>query len=232
MATSKSAGKKAGHRAADPVAVIGLAEIVAAGANGIYTSPEVHSSLLEAGLVEINTAMTNEAGEIATRATQAGIESLDKGNSNADNTNSQTAETGTTKKVKTMFQIKKGFSALNITIKGRGRGGKVYPFEQLEIDEYFFVANSEDKPNAVKSLASTVSCATARYAVGTGEFKTVKVKDYQTDEKGEKVKTADGKFVVIGEHDEQREVMRETRKFVVRSGEEDGVNGAFVTRVA
>ena len=200
MATSKSAGKKAGHRAADPVAVIGLAEIVAAGANGIYTSPEVHSSLLEAGLVEINPAMTNEAGEIATRATQKGIESLDTGNGNGNGDNahteatSETAVTGETEKVKTMFQIEDNVPVP--AISGRGRGGETYPFEQLAVGQSFFVANSEDKPNAAKSLASTVSSATARYAVASEDGAT------KTNKNGETVP-----------------VMVETRKFIVRSVE-------------
>ena len=198
MATSKSAGKKAGRRAADPVIVIGLAEIVAAGANGIYTSPEVHSSLLEAGLVEINPAMTNEAGEIATRATQKGIESLDNSNGNGNNApteaTSETAVTGKTEKVKTMFQIEDNVPVP--AISGRGRGGETYPFEQLQVGQSFFVANSESKPNAAKSLASTVSSATARYAVPSADGAT------KTNKKGETVP-----------------VMVETRKFIVRSVE-------------
>lgn len=198
MATSKSAGKKVGRRAADPVAVIGLAAIVAAGANGIYTSPEVHTPLLEAGLVEINPAMTNEAGEIATRATQKGIESLDTGNGNGDNApteaTSETAVTGKTEKVKTMFKIEDNVPVP--AISGRGRGGETYPFEQLAVGQSFFVANSESKPNAAKSLASTVSSATARYAVPAEDGRT------KTNKKGETVP-----------------VMVETRKFIVRSVE-------------
>ena len=203
MSNRKSAGKKT----AATVAVIGLAEIVAAGANGMFVPESVYAPLVEAGLVEINSAMVNEAGEIATRATQAGIESLDKGNSNADNTNSQTAETGKTEKVKTMFKIEDSIPVP--TISGRGRGGNVYPFDQLEVGQSFFVANSEDKPNAAKSLASTVSSATARYAVASEDGAT------KTNKKGEVVP-----------------VMVETRKFVVRSVEENGVKGARVWRTA
>lgn len=211
MATKKSAGKKT----AATVVVIGLAEIVAAGANGIYTSPEVHMPLIEAGLVEINPAMTNENGEIATRATQKGIESLDNGNGVADNatseTQTETAETGTTQKVKTMFKIEDSIPVPTISGRGRGggRGGNVYPFDQLEVGQSFFVANSEDKPNAAKSLASTVSSATARYAVASEDGAT------KTNKKGEVVP-----------------VMVETRKFVVRSVEENGVKGARVWRTA
>lgn len=207
MATKKSAAKKT----AEIATVIVLAEIVAAGANGIYTSPEVHTPLVEQGLVEINPAMVNEAGEIATRATQAGIESLDSGAIVVDNAtseaNSETAETGKTEKVKTMFRIEDNVPVP--AISGRGRGGNVYPFEVLAVGQSFFVANSESKPNAAKSLASTVSSATARYAVPAEDGST------KTNKKGETVP-----------------VMVETRKFVVRSVEEDGVKGARVWRTA
>ena len=155
----------------------------------------------------------NEAGEIATRATQKGIDSLQ---SNGDNTseaseastNSETAatETGKSQKVKTMFKIEDNIPVP--TISGRGRGGNVYPFDQLEVGQSFFVANSEDKPNATKSLASTVCSATARYAVPSEDGAT------KTNKAGETVP-----------------VMVETRKFVVRSVEENGVKGARVWRM-
>lgn len=198
MATSKSAGKKSGRRNTDPVAVIGLAEIVAAGANGIYTSPEVHTPLVEQGLVEINPGMVDENGNVATRATQKGIESLDNSNGSGENATteatSETAATGKTEKVKTMFQIEDNVPVP--AISGRGRGGETYPFEQLEVGQSFFVPNSESKPNAAKSLASTVSSATARYAVPSEDGAT------KTNKKGETVP-----------------VMVETRKFIVRSVE-------------
>ena len=205
MTTKKSAAKKT----AEIATVITLSEIVAAGANGLFTPAAVHGPLVEAGLVEINPAMVNEAGEIATRATQAGIESLDSGAIVVDNAtseaNSETAATGKTEKVKAMLKIEDGIPVP--TISGRGRGGNVYPFDQLEVGQSFFVANSESKPNAAKSLASTVSSATARYAVPAEDGST------KTNKKGETVP-----------------VMVETRKFVVRSVEENGVKGARVWR--
>lgn len=207
MTTEKSAAKKTSVIAT----VIGLAEIVAAGANGLLTPAAVHGPLVEAGLVEINPAMVNEAGEIATRATQAGIESLDSSAIVVDNAtteaNSSIAETGKTEKVKSMFKIEDSVPVP--TISGRGRSGNVYPFNQLEVGQSFFVANSESKPNAAKSLASTVCSATARYAVPAEDGST------KTNKKGEVVP-----------------VLVETRKFVVRSVEEDGVKGARVWRTA
>ena len=208
MATKKSAGKKT---AATAVAVIGLAEIVAAGANGMFVPESVYAPLVEAGLVEINPAMTDDNGYVATRATQAGIESLDSGAIVTDNATSEatsvTAATGETQKVKTMFQIEDNVPVP--AISGRGRGGNVYPFDQLEVGQSFFVANDESKPNAAKSLASTVSSAIARYAVPAEDGST------KTNKKGEVVP-----------------VMVETRKFVVRSVEENGVKGARVWRTA
>lgn len=207
MATKKSAGKKT----AATVVVIGLAEIVAAGANGMYVPESVYAPLVEAGLVEINPSTTDENGNVATRATQKGIESLDSAATVADNATSEatsaTAATGETQKVKTMFNIEDSIPVP--TIPGRSRGGNVYPFGQLEVGQSFFVANSEDKPNAAKSLASTVSSATARYAVASEDGAT------KTNKKGEVVP-----------------VMVETRKFVVRSVEENGVKGARVWRTA
>ena len=207
MTTKKSAAQKT----AEIATVIGLAEIVAAGANGLFTPAAVHGPLVEAGLVEINPAMVNEAGEIATRATQKGIESLDGAAIVVDNAtteaNSETAETGKTEKVKSMFKIEDSVPVP--AISGRGRGVNVYPFGQLEVGQSFFVANSESKPNAAKSLASTVSSATARYAVPAEDGST------KTNKKGEVVP-----------------VLVETRKFVVRSVEEDGVKGARVWRTA
>lgn len=204
MATEKSAAKKT----AEIVAVIGLAEIVAAGANGMFVPESVYAPLVEAGLVEINPGMTDENGEIATRATQAGIESLDSGATVADNAtseaNSETAETGKTEKVKSMSMFKIEDAIPVPMISGRGRGGNVYPFDQLEVGQSFFVEGE-------KTIApSTISAATARYAVPAEDGAT------KTNKKGEVVP-----------------VMVKTRIFLGRRKvEENGVKGARVWRTA
>lgn len=181
------------------VAAVTLADIVAAGANGLYTSPAVHDALVAEGLVEINPTMTNEAGEIATRATQKAIDTM-------SNTETKTAAPTA---AKSGFVIEDDVAMP--TSSGRGRGGNTYPFDDLEVGQSFFVANTEDKPNAAKSLASTVSSATARYAeVIEGQTK--------TNRKGETV-----------------EATRETRKFVVRAVDESDKGrgkGARVWRTA
>lgn len=172
---------------------VGLAAIVAATLDEskgfVFTSAKEHEPLAAEGLVEVNPAIANEAGELATRATQKGIDSLQQNEENKASA-PVTAEPGKTEKVKTMFQIEDNVPVP--AISGRGRTGNTYPFEQLEVGQSFFVASTEGKPNPAKSLASTVCSATARYAEATGETK--------LNKKGEEVP-----------------VMKETRKFIVRS---------------
>jgi len=45
----------------------------------------------------------------------------------------------------------------------------VYPFEQLEIGQLFFVPATKERPDPAKSLASTVSTASKRFATIDGE---------------------------------------------------------------
>ncbi len=198
------------------VAVVTLAMIVAAGAEGMYTSTAVHGPLVEQGLVEVNPGMTNEAGEFATRATQKGIESM-----NAPTSNTQAA-------VKSAYALDDAIAMP--TVKRGGRSGNVYPFDDMTKGQSFFVAATADKPDPAKSLASTVSSATARFAVEVpGETEQVEVKTYELDANGKRVKV-DGSFVVVSTVIETRPKMALTKQFVVRSIEENGVKGARVWR--
>lgn len=175
-----------------------LSAVIAATNAGsfVYTSREAHASALEDGLVEVNESMTNEAGELATRATTKGIESMNAAQ------NTQQAAPASTPAAKPSFQIEDGIALAPVT--GRGRGGETYPFDLLQVGQSFFVPNSDDKPNVAKSLASTVSSATRRYAEEIpGETR--------VDRKGNTVPA-----------------IKETRKFVVRAVE----GGARVWRTA
>lgn len=177
------------------VPAITLAQIVAAGAEGMFTPAAVHGAMVEAGTVEINPALVDADGNVATRATQKGIETV-----NAPATTDQAAALQTPAP-KSAFAIEDGVALP--TISGRGRTGTTYPFDALQVGQSFFVPNDEKKPNAAKSLASTVSSATARYAVATGNTK--------KNTKGEDVPE-----------------MKPTRTFVVRSVE----GGARIWRTA
>jgi len=220
MANPKS---KASPKATSVVAT--LETIVAAGANGMYTSPEVHSALVEAGLVEINPAIKNQAGEIATRATQKGIDSIMTNNTTA-------APAATETNVKSGFIIEDAIPVPKIAARGRA-ASSAYPFDDMQVGQSFFVPNSEKRPNAAKSLASTVSGANARYAVPSadGAHEMVSVKQYALDANGKRVKDTNGKFVVTGpDLQESRPVMVQTREFIVRSVVENGVAGARIWR--
>lgn len=165
-------------------AVLDMAAVVKATQSGsfVYTSRDAHAEALTNGLVEVNESMTNEAGELATRATQKGIESMQQNNAPA----AQAAS-------KPSFAIDDNIPLAAVV--GRGRGGETYPFDQLQVGQSFFVPNSADKPNVAKSLASTVSSATRRYAEEVpGETR--------VDRKGNTVPK-----------------LKETRKFVLRAVE-------------
>lgn len=211
---------KGKSKAVQTAAVITLAMIVAAGADGLFTSAAVHGPLVEQGLVEINPGITNEAGEVATRATQKGIDSMNT------NTGATPTPTPGAAAIKSAFKLD---DAVELpTIKRGGRGGNVYPFDEMAKGQSFFVAATADKPDPAKSLASTVSSATARYAVEVeGETEEVEVKTYQLDDAGKRVKR-DGSFVVLSTATETRAKMQLTRQFVVRSVEENGIGRAHV----
>lgn len=189
-----------------------LIEIVNAGENGMFTPADVHGPLVTDGTVEINPGNVDASGNIATRATSKGIELVNQSNAAKQTSNTNSSQEFTLENAKLP------------PIVGRGRAGtEKYPFDKMEVGQSFFVPNEGDG-SASKSLASTVSSATKRYAEETGETKTVTVK---------------GKD---GAADTTKEVpvLRETRKFVVRSrtaaaeaaeGFNHGKDGARVYRV-
>jgi hypothetical protein len=113
----------------------------------------VSSPLVALELVEVNEGITNEAGEYATRATQKGIDYVME--------NTTKSEAPSEVAGKPVFVIED-----NVAIpaaKRTGRGGSSYPFDALQVGQSFFIPASEKHPNPAKSLASTISGATARY---------------------------------------------------------------------
>lgn len=180
------------------VVLFSLAAIVAAGVNGTYAPLDSVKEHVKNGFAEVNEEIVDENGNVAVRATAAGIAEV----------SSKNAAASTAKPVVVSgFEIESDVPVP--TGSGRGRTKtELYPFDKLEIGQSFFVANSEEKPDIAKSLASTVSGATARYAVEVpGKFK--------LNRKGEEVPATEA-----------------TRKFIVRAASKDGVDGARVFRIA
>lgn len=170
----------------------------------IYASEDLYQPLVEAGLVEVNPEIVNEAGEIAVRAILSAKQT-------------QTEE----KKgvVKMSFEIE---SNIPIPVGASRRGGAreaKYPFDKLEVGQSFFVAPSEKHPEPWKSYASTISGATKRYDVpdideATGIQKTKKTRNPKT-----------------GEVNENAPATKHTRIFKIVEAEKDGVKGGRVFRI-
>lgn len=158
MAAKKGSRKTSAAVGVAEAGVATLAEIVAAtldNAKGfLYTSPAVHIPLIEAGLVEINAAMTNEAGEVATRATEKGMQQMS--NTSAETTTPVVTASG--------FAIESGIPLPSISGRGRASGVGKYPFDKLEVGQSFFVPASDDMKEPGKTLASTVVRANLHYS--------------------------------------------------------------------
>lgn len=125
-----------------------------------FASAKDAKVLIDAGLVEQNETISNEAGEFATRATQKGIDEVQNTDQNT-NTDAGSASAAATP-VATNFAV-----VADIPMPGASRGGRgseTYPFDSLEKGQSFFVPATESKPNPAKSLASTVTSANERYA--------------------------------------------------------------------
>lgn len=208
-----------------------LREIVAATQEGsfAYTSEGVHEKLIEHGFVEINPEIKDETGDIATRATQAGIdyasEVLNMGGLPLESA-SQVGLIGERAdalakevvehiaKTKASIAIEKG---VPLPSKGYAfvQRRQAFPFDELDIEDSFFIKSTESKPEPWKSYASTVSNATRSFAVPDSSGETI------VNRKGQKVPR-----------------LVQTRKFVIRAVEEtdaetgEVVVGARVWRVA
>lgn len=138
-----------------------LATIVAAtlAENFVYTNVMQNGPLLAAGVIEVNEQLTNDAGEVATRATAKGIETMNA--TATPETEVQTEQAPQIAVGKPRFAIE---DSIPVPTAKRGVGAGLYPFDDLKPGQSFFVPATTDKPTPAKSLASTVSSATKRYS--------------------------------------------------------------------
>jgi hypothetical protein len=144
-----------------------LPDIIKATTEGgfLYVEKKLADLLVEAGQAEINETLINDAGEVATRATEEGSKAV----------MSEPVEE-TKAGVVDGFPIETGIPVPETKRANSGRTSK-YPFDALDVDQSFFVADGD-----AKALGSTVSSANGRYAVpvedasGNTVMKTYKVK--------------------------------------------------------
>lgn len=174
----------------------------------VYMTPKSVKLLVDAGYAECNTSMT-DGDKVAVRITQSGVEWLaapapsDAPNQGIEPMNTEAPA----------FAIDDGVAIP--AIKRAGTGSSTYPFADLAVGQSFFVPATEDMSNPGKSLASTVSSASKRYATQNG-VRTINRRDKETGEMG---------TVEVPAYNYER-------KFMVRSVEENGAKGARVWRVA
>ena len=158
-----------------------------------YISRDDGFPLVQAGLVEVNTEILDNDGNAAVRLTEKGKAMINGGES----ASTENVESASTENVESGAKYAVITGAVLPASKRKGGGGGapvVYPFDSLEIGQSFFVPVSEKHKDPVKTLGSTVSSANMRYAVDTGETKTVvrtkrgPKNHAMLDENGEKIR--------------------------------------------
>jgi hypothetical protein len=108
-------------------------------------------------LIDKNTKNPANAAEIAVKATEAGIAA----------SAAAAATPAAPKAVAQEFALETGIPVPELQKRG-GPRSDIYPFAKMEVGQSFLVKSTEAKPNPVKSLTSTVSSATKRFATKTG----------------------------------------------------------------
>jgi hypothetical protein len=126
----------------------------------LMATPKQVEKLLADGMVEQNPDI-KDGDKVATRATEKGITALNEATA-GPSTGADGAPAASP------FAIIK--NAVLPTARG-GRSSVLYPFDDMEAGDSFFIPATVEKPNPAKSLASTVSAATKKFAEDTGQTK-------------------------------------------------------------
>jgi len=147
-----------------------LAVIVAAGATGTFAAETALVELVKEKLVEVNPKTKNEQGQIAVRATEAGLK---YGQAPAAEVPKPT-----------LFALASAPIPIPAARKasGGGRDSK-YPLAEMQVEQSFAVAipEGETQEDLFKSLSSTVATARRRFSEPTGN-KTTNRKGDEVDE--------------------------------------------------
>jgi hypothetical protein len=192
----------------------------ATAANSVmYVTAADGKPLLDAGFITIDPANRDpdDANKIAASVTDAGVHALN--GSNPVNHTPAMSAFAVQKGGIELPKVERGFK------KGVGGGGRdaKYPFDTMEVGDFFFVSNTAVKNHdAMKTLGSAAGSANQRFAVGTGEHETVQRAKRGADHKA--IKGADGKNVMEEAVVEKKNF---TKKFVVRAVKANTSYGAF-----
>lgn len=144
-----------------------LSDAVAAASHNtiVYAFPIAATTLISAGYLEGNAAMTDAEGRIAFRPTAAGLVAL-------QNVSAAVSPAPVTLEQKAAaiaashpgFQRGTGFAVPTKAKRTSRNVAKKYDIDSLELDGWIFVPATEAQPNPKKSLASTISSANRKYA--------------------------------------------------------------------
>lgn len=188
----------------------------------MYVTAAEGKPLVDSGYisVDINNRDPSDNTKVAATITPAGATALAQ---------PATGEAKTAVHAATAFNVIKGGIELPKVSrgfkKGQGGGGRdvKYPFETMDVNDFFFVADTAvKKGNAVKTLGSAAGSANQRFAKPTGEKETVQRAKRGPDHKA--VKGADGKNVMETVTVDKKTY---TKKFVVRPVKAGVAYGAF-----
>ena len=211
------------HNAIDHNVLKNIVDATKAG-SFVYVSPMASQPMTSHNppLVEVNTAMVDpeDNTKFATRATPHAEVHL------ASLAAAPAAAAGETSAPK--FEILTGATLPPSKKRGGSSAGAptIYPFADLPIGGSFFVPGTEKHPDPVKTLGSTVSAQNRKYAIETGQFKTVT--RAKRDEKNKALLDAAGNKIT---ETVSLPVLKYERKFVIRGVKAGEVYGAFTAPV-
>lgn len=185
-----------------------------------FVSREEGGPLLEAGFIVVNKEI-REGDKVAAKITDVGVAHLHTLNGATEAKNHTPSMSG--------FAVHSGGIELPKATRGfkKGHAGggapSKYPFDTMEIGQFFFVADTAVKNgNAIKTLGSAAGSANQRFATGTGEYEKVQRAKRDTDHKA--IKGADGKNI-MEEVTVEKKVYN--RKFIVRPVKANTAYGNF-----
>lgn len=197
----------------------------------MYVEPATVSVLVRGGLVELNLEYT-EGEKVACRATEKGLSYFHT--ETKTETVAEKPQEEPKMNADTAYAIDDNVPMPAPKPRGGGKGRAViYPFEQLQLKQSFHIPATAESPNPAKARASLVTLWNNKFATTNGATETVKVKKYQLDHKGKRVKV-DGHFIEVGEELVTRPVKSYSRKFAIVSVDETDPRGkgARIYRVA
>jgi len=124
----------------------------------LFMTVAAAKTIVKKGFAEQRLDITNEDSQFATRLTASGLAEVNS-----------TQAVAPIVKVPTMTQFVIGSAPVPTSPKRAGGAGRhsKYPFDSLEVGQYFFVPDTAKQPEPAKSLGSVVTSANRKYAVET-----------------------------------------------------------------